>query len=537
MTAPGYVTISGWAYGSEPEVALDAWLDGTIADTSLAEPTFAFDLPVPAGAHVACVTPSAATLEAALDCVEFDMAPAAEAIEDGTILLTAVEPDPTGTITVRGVITGSNPPEWIDVTADTATQRVAAGDGAFRFDVQGLADDTYHICPNPAGITIATDPIDSSTTCATAIVGPLSIGTTGRAAAIEPIAPAVDHPLHLMERDGGVSVELTDGSTLWFFGDTTDDITGSNMTYFVNNTAAWASADAPTTTRDVAAAEPVRFAAPPAGTCDGPDLGKAALWPEAAVALPQDDGTDRVVVVMSKVCLGDDWLDIETVGFAVVEYSYDPTDPPIDDPIRGEVTQPHLADADAGYGRALLVGTDGFLYGYECGTYPDDWDACHVGRVDPEYVTDPGAWRYWNGGDWTDTRSWTPDETTAQAMELPGDAETALPVAQFGVTHYEGDDDNTDDDAYLMVYSPWPGFCDVLAVRASDTPVGPWTDAVEITFPNCSDTEDEYCYAATPQMQLCEPGTFAGGYYDMKTEADVARYFTFTTTFVVAHDR
>jgi hypothetical protein len=48
----------------------------------------------------------------------------------------------------------------------------------------------------------------------------------GRAATIDSVAPAVDHPLHLMERDGGISVELTDGSTLWLFGDTTDDTTG-----------------------------------------------------------------------------------------------------------------------------------------------------------------------------------------------------------------------------------------------------------------------------------------------------------------------
>ncbi len=539
VTAPGYVTISGWAHGSEfgTRVALTAWLDGAPVGTAFAEPTtdaaeprFAFDLPVVPGEHTACVTPSAASLETPLDCEEFEIEPAAETIEDGTILLTAVDPDPAGTIAVRGVITGPNHPEWVEVTTETATLRVDVDDGAFRFDLQGLADGTYHLCPNPFGVTIGTDPADPSTTCATAIVGPLSIGTTGRAATIDSVAPAVDHPLHLMYRDGGVSVELTDGSTLWLFGDSTN----TSVSYFVNNTAAWASADAPTTTRDVVATEPVLFAAPPPGTCTGSNFGDAALWPESAVALPQEDGTDRVVVVMSKVCVGDTWLDIETVGFAVVEYRYDPTDPPIDDPIRGEVTQPHLADADAGYGRALLHELDGFLYGYECGTYPDNWGPCRVARVRPEQVTDPAAWRYWNGGDWTDPRSWTLDAITAEAMELPGDAQTALPVAQFGVTYDE------DFDTHLMVYSPWPGFCSVLAVRASDTPVGPWTDAVEITFPGCSATDngvDEYCYAATPQMQLCEPETFAGGYYDMKTDEGVARYYTFAAPFVVVHDR
>ena len=301
-----------------------------------------------------------------------------------------------------------------------------------------MADGTYRLCPSPVGVTIGTGPVDPSVTCGTAIVGPLSIGTTGRAATIDSVAPAVDHPLHLMERDGGISVELTDGSTLWLFGDTTDDTTGLNMSNFVSNTAASASADAPTTTRDVAANEPVLFAAPPAGTCAGSDFSDAALWPESTVALPQEEGCDRVVVVMSKVCLGDDWLDIETVGFAVVEYLYDP--PTLRSTCRSGARSPSpisLTPTPA-TGRALLVGPNSFLYGYECSTYPYDWDACHVGRVGPEQVADPDAWRYWNGGDWTDTRSWTPDETTAQAMELPGNAQTALPVAAFGVTRHEG---------------------------------------------------------------------------------------------------
>ncbi len=556
VTAPGYVTVSGWIQTSEPNAgfAVTAWVDGVPVASVLAdhadetttigttESDFAFDLPLSAGDHVACVTPATAPDEP-LDCIDLEVAPPAETVEDGTILLTAVRPDPTGSVDVRGVVTGSMAPDQVEITTRTdlmaATARVAVIDGGFRFELDGLADGTYRLCPTTTGITIDTDAVGESTTCGTAVIGALSVGTTGRAAGIEAVAPELDHPLHLMERDGGISVELGDGSTLWFFGDTMELRADGSMRYFVHNTAAWASAEAPTLTRDVAWNEPVLFAAPPAGTCDGSEFSKAALWPESAVAIPQDDGTDRVVVVMSKVCLGATWLDIETVGFAVAEYRYDPTDPPIDQPIRGDVTQPDLADADAGFGRALLLETDGFLYGYECGTYPDDWGPCRVARVRPEQVTDPGAWRYWNGNDWTAAASWVPDEDAAAAMELPGDAHTGLPVAAFGVTHHEGDDTQVLGDTHLMVYSPWPGFCGVLAVRASDTPVGPWTDAVEITFPNCSGRIaglDEHCYAGTPQTQLCEPDMFAGGYYDMLTDVGAARYYTFITPFVVVHD-
>ena len=568
-TAPGFITLSGWARdsGTADPVAVVAWVDGVRAGTTIAadphdsatvaasDTGFVLDLAIPTGEHAVCVTAST-NATTPLDCIDLKVQPAAEAIADGTILLTAVVPDPAGSVAVRGVIAGSNPPATVAVTTDVDTVttslvdvpvtdsgiEIGVVDGSFRFELQGLTDGTYRLCPTPSGVTVSGVTVEARSTastagpCGTAIVGPLSIGTTGRAVGIDAVAPDTDHPLYRMDRDGGVSVELTDGSTLWLFGDTTDTTelyTNGTVPYFVNNTAAWASPDAPTLTRDVAATEPVLFAAPPPGTCDGST--KAALWPESAVALPQDDGTDRVVVVMSKVCVGDtSWLDIETVGYAVVEYRYDPADPPADRPIRGEVTQPDLADADTGYGRALLLEPDGHLYGYECGRFPDNWGPCRVARVLPEQVTDPTAWRYWNGDDWTDPSSWVPDQTAAAAMELPGDAQTALPVAAFGVTY------NADFDTYLMVYSPWPGFCDELAVRVSDTPVGPWTDAVEITFPNCSGGEipglDQHCYAATPQTQLCEEDMFAGGYYDKFTDLGAARYYTFETPFVVVHD-
>ena len=555
-TAPGFTTLSGWARDSESAdpIVVTAWVDGVEAGTATAaEPRdtatiaasdigFVFDLPIPVGEHVVCVTASADP-STALDCIDLEVEPTVETIADGTIFLTAVVPDPAGSVDVRGVITGSDPPASVDVTSDVGVVTTHLGsapvtdaavvDGSFRFELQGLVDGTYRLCPTSSGVTVGAGPTQPTTTpCGTAIIGPLSIGTTGRVAGSEPVAPDADHPLYRMERDGGVSVELTDGSTLWLFGDTSELRADGSMPYFVNNTAAWAAPDAPTLTRDVAWSEPVLFAEPPPGMCDGSRFWKGALWPESAVAIPQDDGTDRVAVVMSKVCLGSTWLDIEPAGYALVEYRYDPTDPPADQPIRGKVTQPDLATADAGYGRALLLEPDGYLYGYECGSFPDNWGPCRVARVLPDGVTDPTAWRYWNGSDWTDPRSWVPDQTAAGAMELPGDAQTALPVAAFGVTYHEG------YDTHVMVYSPWPGFCGVVAVRASDTPVGPWTDAIEITLPNCSGEIaglHEHCYAATPQTQLCEPGMFAGGYYDMVTDAGTARYYAFVTPFVVTH--
>lgn len=569
VLVPGFVTITGWAndgVDSGP-IAVTAWLDlepvHTVLATDPSSPSaagstrsgFAFDVPVPAGAHTVCVT-VAPHDTVPVDCVEVegmddtavaDTGVADTAVaDDGSVLLTAVTPDADRSVTIRGVITGADAGavSMLDVRSDVGVvtdagnvevDSVEVDHQAFRFDVSELEDGTWSVCADRSGISVQERrPTPAAADgCGTIVIGDLNVGTTGRTVGVRVVAPPPDHPLYLMERDAGVSVELSDGSTIWFFGDTMERRSDGSLEYFVNNTAAWAAPEAPTVTRDAVSAggEPILFAAPPPGTCTASVYPDAALWPEAAVALPQEDGTDRVVVVMSKVCLGSTWLDIETVGYAVAEFVYDPDDPPADRPITGEVTQPDLAPADAGYGRALLLADDGQLYGYQCGMFPDTWGPCRVARVSADDITDTASWSYWNGGDWIDPASWVPERAAAAPMDLAGAAEpNTLPVAAFGVV----DDDGL--DAHLMVYSPWPGFCSELAVRVADTPVGPWTQPVPITLPDCTDEDAElaeHCYAATPQMQLCGPDEFGGGYFDLLTDAGVGQYLTFVTPFVV----
>jgi len=366
--------------------------------------------------------------------------------------------------------------------------------------------------------------------CGTVVIGGpaegVNAGATGRAIGIEAVGPAPDHPLYLMERDGGVSAELSDGSTIWLFGDTALRDNDGSLQFFIHNTAAEAAADDPLTTRDAVTSggEPALFAEAPAGMCAGARFGDPALWPESAVAIPQPDGTDRVVEVMSKVCMGNDWLDIEGIGSAISEYIYDPRDPPADRAIRGTVTQPDLSPSRAAFGRALLAHPDGVLYGYHCGDFPDAWGPCRVAQVAPADVTEPSAWRMWNGGDWRSASSWVQSRDAAAAMDVPGAEAEMLPVAAFGVVN------DPHLDVYLMVYTPWPGFCGQLAVRVSTTPVGPWTEPLEIAVPGCGPepgAPSAVCYAGTPQMQLCDGAGFAGGYFDSMTNLGVARYLTF----------
>jgi hypothetical protein len=245
------------------------------------------------------------------------------------------------------------------------------------------------------------------------------------------------------------------------------------------------------------------------------------MWPEAAIAVPLADGRDRVVVFMGKVCLGTGFLDIDDVGLAVAEYLYDPEDPPVDRPVRGRVTQPDLAPTTARFGRAAVLAPDGYVYGQECGVFPDAWGPCRVARVRPESLTEPAAWRYWNGGPWIDATSWSSDRRDAAPTAMPAPVGEPYPVAAFDLEHDE------DLGIYVMAYTPWPGFCGRVALRIAETPVGPWTEPVEVTLPDCReeiDGQGYYCYAGTLLSTRCAAETVGVGYFDMLVDGSHAEY-------------
>ncbi len=559
--APGFLQVRGWARDPDTgPVHVTVTLDGApaaevTADERRLDATgessddgFSVDVAAEVGAHLVCVTGPAHGGEARLGCADAEVSDPAAGVDPGEILLTTVRPTPDGEIDVRGVIVGPDRPAVSTIAVTThdgsvvtdgpATPgRVPVDDGTFRFAIDGLSPGTHLVCPVAAeAVQVLTPGPDADVGvgigCGWAVIGSPAVGTTGRPASSTAVAPEPGHPLHGTERDAGVSVQLGDGSVLWFFGDTAERTADGGFRYFVNNTAAWASADAPTTTHDAVGPGdgPVLFADPPEGICSASPYSNPALWPEAAIAVPLPDGRDRVVVFMTKVCLGAGFLDIEDVGLAVVEYLYDPDDPPVDRPVRGRVTQADLAPTTARFGRAALLAPDGFVYGQECGVFPDAWGPCRVARVRPEVLTDPAAWRYWIGGPWTDAASWSARRSDAAPMAMPAPVGEPYPVAAFDLEY------DADLGIYLMAYTPWPGFCGRVALRVAETPVGPWTEPVEVTLPDCReeiDGDDYYCYAGTLQSALCEPDRVGVGYFDMLVDGSHAEYRAVRLPFVV----
>lgn len=566
-SSPRSITVSGWAFDpSTPAAARVAvTVDGRSAATLAANGTradvqrahrrsrsgFSTGIAATPGRHQVCVGVFNVGFgsDRLLGCRNVSVAESSGDYRPRG-RLDRVEPTGADSVLVQGV---AQDPDGayglrvrLDVDAGTPGARstvVPVVNGRFSVNLDGLGAGPHKLCPVGLDVDGGRGGIkgDRRFICGSTTLGDVAVGTGGASQNPTWVAPPTGSLLSTTSRDAGVSVVLRDGSTMWFFGDTSDTDALGNLKYFVHNTAAWAAAGSPTVTRDAVAAggKPYQFASAP-HSCGSPSASTPALWPESAVAVPRADGTDRVLVFMSKVCLGTGFLDIEPKGIALVEVTYDPRNPPAERRISGTLTKADLFGVAHPYGRAAVLGSDAdTIYAYECGQFDsDNWAAprpCTVGRVPFANRTDPGSWTYWTGSvgdDFADASNWSPNSALATGMRSPTGSDVAAPVAAFTITR---------DDlhgAYLMVYSPFPGFTDRVEVRVAVTPVGPFTDPVTVVLPGCNDTAGgvEYlCYAGTAQPSLSRPGLLGIGYYDQLITPSPKRgqYMTVTVPFAV----
>ena len=371
---------------------------------------------------------------------------------------------------------------------------------------------------------------DRTFACGTAIVsgsgsGTIAVGTSGAADPSNGVGPAPDHPLAGIDRDGGVSVTLSDGSTLWFFGDSSQLDGNGRLQYFVGNTAAWAPAATPTVTHDDLVSSPFTFVDP---TGDFPACPSAtdrqAEWPLSAT-VEHVGSTDHVVVFLENVCVSTGGS-IAGRGIAVADWSYDPSHPPdriVGGPgIRFTIQNQLLFAASStttGYGSGATA-AGGLVYVYRCegpanGGWPSEYGPCRVARTTFANVADASSYRFWNGS------TWSSDASTAAALVMPDEpAGVVNPVASFTVSY------DPAFGAYVMAYSPWPGYQSRAAVRFAASPVGPWTAPVEVQLPGCSDLVagvGYYCYAITSQPSLSSPGHLGLGFYDQAASTNPLR--------------
>lgn len=352
----------------------------------------------------------------------------------------------------------------------------------------------------------------------------------------DPVAvrPPPTSPLATIDRDAGVTARLRDGSLLWLFGDSAARDDDGAITYFVIGTASWAAADAPSTTRDgidpaSSPSAPVPFVEP---TVDSPSCPqenqRPGSWPSSAV-VQHVGARDRVLVWLENVCVGSD-RSLTDRGMSVAEWWYDPANPPIDQPIRGTVLAPQLFSEHSYGSAALLPAGPGAEPGdevvvYRCrnstnGGPPSRYGPCRVATTTLSTAADPRSYREWDG------TSFSASVGNGVDLDLPGGGAAPAPPGGFAVQY---------DDvvcAYVMAYSPWPGPSDVMALRLSSDPAGPWSPPLLLRLPGCGDRIGERllrCYAAAVQPAFSSPGRLGIGWYDSRTSS-----FPVRGTYVVA---
>lgn len=562
--ADGRVRVSGWALDPDaPQpvqvgVVLDsamvsvqsAHLDSSLVPSAIGTAAgrgFALDFPASPGLHDVCVVMGniGRGVDTWLDCRRI-LVPEEPTDRRPVGSLSSVQPTSRTSIRVRG---SAADPDSLDsmqvrfevsggVGADLAqTAWVATGaGGVFELNLTGLHDGAYRICPvlvdapsNPplSGATAG----DRRLPCGSAVLGADGLGTTGTPASSGSVGPPPGHVLERVDRDGGISVRLHDGTVLWLFGDTLErDAAGADR-YFLHNTAALASPSAPAVTVDaVVNGAPVEFVTPSAQHAQAmqcpADRPVSGLWPMSASAGARTGSSQRVVAFFANMCLGGPG-EFEDRGVSVVEWTYRAGVTMPGSVITGEIIRDFLFDDVDGHewGSASLTRSEGgrdVIYGYDCGSpeptgevqYPNRWGSCTVGRVDVATVEDESTWRWWDGS------SWNADPGSAASMvgipDPSPSTDSKAPVAAFNVAWEPA------LSRFVMAYSPWPGYTSEVMIRVARTPVGPWSEPLTAQMPGCDDRVGPagyFCYASGWHPALGVPGSIGLGYYDQLVSA------------------
>ncbi|NLA34848.1 MAG: DUF4185 domain-containing protein [Actinobacteria bacterium] len=438
-------------------------------------------------------------------------------IDGDRVTLSGTASDPDGgavqvAIGTRPVPDASDTPVRVSTTNGRWTVTVTRGDGSHR------------LCPTLVdNVGAAGLRGDQTLPCAWAALGDFEITSTG--ATSSPVAVRSANPaIADVERDAGVSTRLSDGSTLWFFGDSSSYRNDGSLRYFVAGTAAWAPAGSETLPRDAAdaAGQPFLLAGPGANfpSCRA-QRPKQVLWALSAVTVPEGPDRDRVIVYLANMCLGTGW-DMEARSVAVGDYLYDSKNPPDGQPVQLTIRNENLfAPGERAFGTAA-VHHDGHVYVYQCDPAPPntiDYGPCRIGRVAAANAHQRNAYQYWTGGS-----SWSSQIGSARTLDLPRGVAAAwnydFPVASMTVAFHPA------LDHYTMVYSPWPGLGGEVAVRFAETPVGPWSLPVGASFPGCDTRvggDRLLCYAATPQPWLSTGSRLGLGVFDQASELNGLR--------------
>lgn len=296
--------------------------------------------------------------------------------------------------------------------------------------------------------------------------------------------------------DVGASVELSDGRSLWVFGDTVRS-KGAPGPSFVRNSMLVVDEDC------------IRSVSTPDAGAVIPDAADGtAYWP-ISIDHIADDGGDRVAVGLFRIkAFGEGAWDFTVLGTSLAEF-WVPTGGSPSLVKVADIGGP-ASDATPTWGVAVALDKPWIhLYGTSHTEGESGW-ALHVARTRLAHLLNPAQWQYWDGARWGDDGDRT-------SPVIPGDGGVSRVLSVF-----------QRDDRWYAVSKRDDFLGSDLVIWKGDSPHGPFvaTPAVQ-KIPSTPD-QLQYMALAHPHL-LPQPGTIVvswsrngGGLDDIR--ADPTRY-------------
>lgn len=322
----------------------------------------------------------------------------------------------------------------------------------------------------------------------------------------QPVGPPAGSPIALVRRDCGSSEALPGGGSIWLYCDSTLFESGGRLRWFVNTSAAVASAEHPLVMQERLERDgrvhPVLTPRLDYPRCD-PGEGRFT-WPTSAVVVPRDGDQDAEAVLAifyENVCVVPGNFEGGDTGVAVLELTDGAVAGAPADLIEATIVEDRVfsrAENGSPFGQASLRVGD-LVYVYRC---PLEDLPCGVARAPAnlEALADPDAYEVWTGA------QWAPQGVAGEAagtMTMPGAVRGLKPSVAW----------LEDLGVYVLAdHDAWDPSTVRLHVAA--TPWGPWSEPARIDLPGCTGDWPDVCFAVEIHEDLSGDDRIALTWFD-----------------------
>jgi hypothetical protein len=336
----------------------------------------------------------------------------------------------------------------------------------------------------------------------------------------QPVGPPAGSPIAEVRRDCGSSEVLPAGGSIWLYCDTTFFEPGGRLRWFVNTSAAVATADEPLVMHERLAADgmvhPLLTPHPEYPQCD-PGEGRFT-WPTSGVVVPRQQGASEEVLAIfyENVCVVPGDFEGGDSGVAELELPEGPIEGEPRNAIEARIVEDRVfarAANGSPFGQASVRVGD-LVYVYRC---PLDDLACSVARApaDLDSLADPESYEVWTGSRWVAHGT---GGAAVGPMEMPHPVRGLKPSVAW----------LEDLGVYVFVDHPaWEP--STVQLRVAADPWGPWSEPLAVKLPGCAGEWPDVCFAAEVHEDLSHGGLIALTWFDPTFPAGDAVPLRFAT--------